>query len=630
MAEDFEDAAALQADAPAIHAALSSAGTSAEAREYLKKQSRIADIQIDTLEKKDAFELTHLRFRRFSDYSRFSLEIAGFLVVLLIVCGLGTMVWNAARDRGLVVDSFSVPPEMAQQGLTGSVVANRLIDRYGALLANSFSVTQGGEATRRDGADEVRVEIPDTGVSLGEIQRYLRDWLGHDTHVAGEVVRTPKGYSFTVRYGDQPGVTLEGADLDALMAKSAERLMQAALPYRHVEYLARHGRGAEALPLLPALVSAGNATERGRAYAAWASIYFYGNEMQRAGAKATEGLKVDPQNPLLLAFRAAAEGNLGHDESSRDDSAAAVSLWRGPALEGLDPNVRAVLPVLFSIYRDEPSGDYAAATAGWQHLLDVGAGGYDAEAHTADAIADHDFTTARRTAEGVPPLFEDKPNFNIPESRMLIAYGAGDWAATQRFAAETGALLRAVPDQSWQYTNQIWPIWAEAKARSGDIAGAEALIAKTPRGCDICTRMRGRIAAAKGDYAGAARWFALASGHTPRLPLADTDWGAMLMRKGDPAGAIAKFQSANQKGPHFADPLEGWGEALMMQNRSDLALVKFEEADRYAPNWGRLHLKWGEALFYAGRTGDAEKQFAVAAGLDLTPPETSQLKAFHG
>ena len=84
----------------------------------------------------------------------------------------------------------------------------------------------------------------------------------------------------------------------------------------------------------------------------------------------------------------------------------------------------------------------------------------------------------------------------------------------------------------------------------------------------------------------------------------------------------AKSALANQKGPKFADPLEMWGEALMKKNRSDLALAKFTEAEKYAPNWGRLHLKWGEALGYAG---EARKQFARAAQLDLTAADKAEL-----
>jgi Flp pilus assembly protein TadD len=74
-----------------------------------------------------------------------------------------------------------------------------------------------------------------------------------------------------------------------------------------------------------------------------------------------------------------------------------------------------------------------------------------------------------------------------------------------------------------------------------------------------------------------------------------------------------------------------WGEALIVKNRSDLALTKFEEANKYAPKWGRLHLKWGEALWWSGDKNSARKQFAIAAGLDLTPSEKSErTRVIHG
>src|SRR5262249_8632954 len=157
---------------------------------------------------------------------------------------------------------------------------------------------------------------------------------------------------------------------------------------------------------------------------------------------------------------------------------------------------------------------------------------------------------------------------------------------------------------------------AYAKAMSGDVAGADALIAKTALDCDACARMRGRIEAVKHNWPEAARYFAMVSARSPHIPYADTDWGAMLLQKGDYDGAIAKFETANKRGPRFADPLEMWGEALMQKNRSDLALAKFEEANKYAPNWGRLHLKWGEALFWSGDKPGARKQFEIAASLD--------------
>src|SRR3984885_8583002 len=140
MAEDAQGGAGRNSGAAAEAVALGHPGIlDPRAATYLEEQTRLARLQSANLLEQNAFELSHLRFRRFSDYARFALETAGFLVVLLLLCGLGSMVWNASRDRGLVVDAFSVPPDLAQTGMTGSVVANRLIDKLGQLQAASFA-----------------------------------------------------------------------------------------------------------------------------------------------------------------------------------------------------------------------------------------------------------------------------------------------------------------------------------------------------------------------------------------------------------------------------------------------------------------------------------------------------------
>jgi tetratricopeptide (TPR) repeat protein len=203
---------------------------------------------------------------------------------------------------------------------------------------------------------------------------------------------------------------------------------------------------------------------------------------------------------------------------------------------------------------------------------------------------------------------------NLPNFYLLASLDEWAGARDALEVADRDALKRN--DVNDLRHTMIWPWLAYAWARTGRLADAEALIARTPHDCTLCLEMRGRIAEIKGDTAGAAQWYGRAVSNAPSLPFSVTDWGDMLLRHGDLAGAIAKYQSANHKSPHFADPLEMWGEALIAQNRSDLALAKFEEANRYAPNWKRLHQKWGEALKWSGDHEGAKKQFALARSLD--------------
>jgi tetratricopeptide (TPR) repeat protein len=176
-------------------------------------------------------------------------------------------------------------------------------------------------------------------------------------------------------------------------------------------------------------------------------------------------------------------------------------------------------------------------------------------------------------------------------------------------------------------TFQIYlrPLLALARAKTGDITGAQALIALSPLDCYDCLLIRARISEQARQPAQADAWFSRAVHDAPSIPRAYADWGEAYLERGQPDAAIAKFKQANEKGPHFANPLEYWGEALMAKNRSHLALAKFAEAEKYAPNWGRLHLKWGEALTYAGKKDEAATQLARAAALDLTPSEKSEL-----
>jgi predicted Zn-dependent protease len=159
---------------------------------------------------------------------------------------------------------------------------------------------------------------------------------------------------------------------------------------------------------------------------------------------------------------------------------------------------------------------------------------------------------------------------------------------------------------------------------------ARALIERTPVTCYLCVRMRGAIAAVAGDAASADRWYAEALRQGPSLPFAEAEWAQALLARGDTAGAIAKATAANRKGPHFADPLQVWGEALLKKGDAKGAAAKFAEADKYAPRWGRNHLLWGESLAATGKTAEANVQWRIASGLDLTPDERARLATHLG
>ena len=623
-------------ESAALDIALSTAPGSAEAKALLIQQTELAALQAEKLRDEMPFERAHLRFRQFTDISKSAFEIAVAVVVLLIVTGLGALVWNAMRDRDLVMEAFSVPPDVAQRGMTGAVLASRVLDKFGQMQADTVGTVQGAGSYRSGNSEEVRLEIPETGVSLSELDRYLRVWLGHEIHITGDLVHTDKGLALTVRYGAQPGVTEEAPadDLDGLVEKAAEHVYAAARPYRYIEYLTGKRRYAEALTIVPALAAQGTPQQRALAYLSWGTIYSRQFDYRTATDKFLEATRLDPENAVGHAWLSAAEEDMGHDEEGYVQARAMIAGWHSDAAMELDPLEAVYLPVLFGAYVDEIAGDYQDALTEWGKMRASWWAAYQPDSDASDSASDYDFARADRVAAGIPVKNRSgQANYAPPWTRFYIACMRGDWPTALTWAKKTQAVLIARPEGVSDQQFSFWPQWAYAKAMNGDIAGAEALIAKTPLDCDQCVRMRARIEAAKHDWREAARDFAMVSARSPHVPFADTDWGAMLLQKGDYDGAIAKFEEAHRKSPHFADPLEMWGEALMRKNRSDLALAKFEEADEYAPNWGRLHLEWGKALFYAGHKDEAKKEFASASRLGLSPSDRTNLSTWakgHG
>ncbi len=631
MAEEDEDASAtVPGDAAAVGIAMNGEA-SAEARAYLREQTELARLQKQSLFEQNAFELSHLRWRRFNDQMKGALQIMLVAVAALIVTAIGAAIWSAAHDNSLVIEAFSVPSDLAQRGITGEAVAAQLQDKLTAMQAATDSARPADSYANNWGTD-IKIQIPDTGVSVSEFYRLLAGWFGHQTHISGEVYRTPDGLAVTVRATGNAGDTVQGSerDLDTLMQKAAEAVYARTQEFRFGVYITGHPalNGASPHQIFQKLVQSGSLRDRIWAYMAIGTGAEFADPLHASDIQA-EAIPLAPRFALPYVNISNEQEWLGHDEAALAAAQKSVQLLSEGDGE-MSARASAIsLPARLA-FAANLTGDYDEAQR--RSMEAILAPEY---AHTAEALRGsmandralvHEAGPARAAWNSVPVPSVRIGLVNHHIFEIGVLYDLNEWKAVSEKTAQFESLLKEtenVTPYSPAFTpvtlsRRIWPYTAAALAYTGDMKGATALIGKTPLDCDLCVRMRGAIAALSHDWRGAARWFAMVSARAPSIPFADTDWGAMLLAKGDLDGAIAKFQTANQKGPHFADPLEMWGEALMRQNRSDLALAKFEESSKYAPNWGRLHLKWGEALFYAGRRSEARKQFAVASGRDLS------------
>jgi tetratricopeptide (TPR) repeat protein len=585
-------------------------------------------------------QLKRLRLNIIDQRMSIVLKAMTAAVGLAVAVGLGCAIWYAAHDNGLVIEAFSVPPDMAARGLTGQAVAAQLQDKLAA-MQNATKSARPAESYANNWGNDIKVQIPETGVSIGEFYGLLVTWLGRETHITGEVFRSANGIAITARGGGDGGATVAGseADLDKLLQQAAEAIYRRTQPYRYAVYIqsSTPPQNDRAREIYQEMVAQGSPRDRAWAYVGLSNLDNASGALRHSVENLRQALAIDPKFAMAYGNLDNAEASLGHDEAQLAAARADVAVLQQNRNIDMSEQARTVtLPGEQSTV-DFALSDFSAGlrdNEGITRLPNYNNSVDNARQNIVAALALlHENTAALQTLRALPAAGD----VNQRADRMVTEYVAiclmGDWPQViARYADFAKDVLRSFTALGGSpglvknfLAHQIWPYVALAMAETGDFKSAHALMDQTPSDCYLCLRMRGDVDAAEKNWAGAAYWFGVAIKQAPSIPAAYSDWGAMLLAKGDFDGAIAKFSAAHVKGPHFADPLEMWGEALIAKNRSDLALAKFEEANHYAPNWGRLHLKWGEALFWLRRTDEAQQQFARATHLDLSTHDRMEL-----
>ena len=565
-----------------------------------------------------------------SERAGVALKVGTGLLGLAAVLLLSWMAWSASRAEGLVIRPLSVPPALAQRGVTGEALAAQLMDRLGDIAdsARSSEAQRQVSATQGDG---VSIQIPETGISLSQLDQWLKERLGRERRVTGEVATVPDGtLVLTTRDGavalpEQHGP--EG-DLPAMLQRAAEALMQLEQPVTYGAFLQRSGRNADLIAHARWMIAHGDRTLMAIGYT---NLAVQADNLPEAKRLYRKAQAVDPLGSSVSYSNLA--GLLRVEGRSQE----AYGLFT--KVEVLLRNPKA-FPSLSAAGRRQrldgshqtlafTRGDYATALAQSQGLAQQTLLGYlpgaNADLDVAIAMGGlHDIPGARGVLAGVEPENADMVA-NLADNQIGVAFFAQDWPEVLRLAS-----LRAPrPGDAGRFAYGTLIATDYANIRTGRLDAAEARIAPTPLTCMPCVILRGELAAARGQPVLADHWFAEASRMAPSLADAPFRWGGVLMTRGNAVGAARQFQEAARRSPRYADALAGWGEALLAQGDAKTATRKFAAANALAPKWGRLHLKWGEALAKLGKADEAQAQFRTAATLYLTPPERAELQRLN-
>ncbi|HEX3700815.1 MAG TPA: hypothetical protein VHV27_09090 [Phenylobacterium sp.] len=585
--EDEEAAAAAAVGEAGLagNLARSLAGDSPEARLYLKDARRMIQLQIETLHEARLLDLRHLRTRRWRDGLQLAFQLLGVGIAAVIGLAIAIMLRDAFTSRAVVVETFGAPPALAARGLSGTAVAEGFLDQLTVLQAATRS-TAAKRNLSSAWTGDIKVDVAETGVSVGDIDRLLKKRLGHDQHISGDLVQTEaSGLQLTVRGDGVLPKTFAGGpgELGKLTTQAAEYVYGEAEPGLYAAYLDNVGRPQDAIDFIKAAYSGASDQERPYLLNVW------GNSLGNVGAPTVDALAVYRKALELKPDFWIAYNNVMNATWLLGDEEAA---WRtGEALAkaagGRPGKAREVY------YQNWDTLTWNLLPARAAEVADAGASGGVGTGISANGVAMADFDMRLHdpaaTELDLQTVRGDVSDPTIPAMshfvRGRLAAEAGD---TARAVAEMEAFQVgfANPTVGSNYPGYLcWVAPAEEAAGHPDRADA---IFKAAGSFVDCYRFRADALDHRGDWAGAQAAYARAVALAPDLPAGFYSWGLALARHGDLAGAAAKLAAANQRGPHWADPLKAWGDILARQGRWTDALGKYDEAVKWAPAWAEL------------------------------------------
>ena len=580
------------AAAVAIDAARFDPELSAQAGRYLDEHRRLISIQAEHLHEQREVQLSHLKLRRWGERMRVGVQFFLALIGALIVLGILGMLVDAVRSRSVVVEAFQTPPALAGRGLNGHVVATQVLDELQKLRAATRTAKKGLESKGAWSSD-IKVEVPETGVSIGEIDRLLHDRFGHDVHIDGDLIQTPAGaLALTIRGDGVPARTFNGEadDLEKLTSQAAEYAYGQSQPGLYAHWLAMSGRAKDVISFVPGALAKTPEADRPSLVNDWALAFAELDMLPAAAEKLRLEMRISPPhseawwrslsnlavtNALLSApqgdepawreytnlLQAAASAPSGESPDLRMLSAPATFVWDLPlALKTLESDAKRNAGAGSNTML---AGPWIAETRSLMHDPTAAAQAMvGSDADDPNTMAEADLLQARAALDA-----NDPASAVVPMEHLYKAW------LSSRF------LPKSLP-QAPCYLGLAYGL-------AGRMADAEAVFQRMgPR--SLCQAFHGDVLAHAGDAAGASRLWADGIKLAPDLAPIYLERGLYELAHGDLPAAQADFETAHAKAPHFADPLKAWGDLLVRQGKRTQALEKYDEALRYAPAWESL------------------------------------------
>ena len=518
---------------------------------YLDRQSRLVGIQTEHLHEQRTLTLTSMNLRTIWERQRLALQSSLVLLMLCVACIIGTLVWQAVEARGVVIDPLAMPPDLVAKGMSGEVAAASLLDELERIQTDTRSDEPQPEMSRA-WTERIRVAIPQTGVTIGDIERLLRGMFGREIHIGGNIFERRDGkIVLTVRGLGVPARSFIGNE-DApseSMRLAAEYVYGQAQPTAFGEYLLQSRRLQELSEFCQGALHAANDRDRARLEWLWGMALARQGALSDAEPKLHAALRGEPH--LWRAWH-----SLALVEEVLHGYEAALGVYAQMHAVAAEAPANEQPDAVLKIEEFRARGDFSAAVAAFIVWDRNSGGGYffnTIEPALAELEADrHDWVSADEWLDRAPPQHQALPAIrNLVRGLQLIdddpvAAAAALLEAQAITAADTSDRLNAIRDQAPCYR-------ALALARAGQRLEAIAAM-ELGWAYGLCPSLRADAWEALGDHEAADSAYRVAIERSPSTPFAYAHRGAALLARGDVTDSLKDFAAAAARGPHWADP----------------------------------------------------------------------------
>ena len=569
-----------------------SSEVAADTSAMFRKQTEVLEVQKRNLEAEHEFFEAEWGPRLLALRLRTGFQLFFALFATLIGLALSIVIYSGTQSRSVVIDPFDIAPNIDADVPSGKIVAAGLLDVLTKIQAASRSNIEHRNLSNA-WTSEISIDVPETGISLGQLERMVKTRFGHDKHIEGDLVRTGSGgLALTVRGNGVLPRTFSGsaATLEKLLTQAGEYLFSQSEPGLWTAYLSNNNRNDEAIAFAQSAYNAVDSSERPFVLNYWANaLTEKGGDgaMAQALSLYREAVRLKPDYWTGYSNIMYSLANLGDEEGLVRVGEQMMNLAGG--------RPGPVPELMYQNYDGEVydlQAERASTVADMESHGGIGTTGYAGGAENLSVaqleIAMHDPEASALRLRTSPIDEKNLPDVAVAAAvRATLSEEAGDLKAAAK-AWDTFAAAYANPTVSTGNPQQIC-LAAVTYEKTAQPAKADAALRPFGGLSQVdCYRFKGDVLDLRGDWPGAKEWYAKAVALAPSLPAGYYSWGVALAMHGDLAGAAEKLKLAIQKGPHWADPLKAWGDVLMKQNQPREALEKYNEALKYAPNWKHL------------------------------------------